>query len=64
MKKKTKKNLVKDSKVFLKKKKKKKRKYSLEQYKNLPNNEKENLVECRKKILENEKIIRNFCFNK
>ena len=42
-----KKNLVKDIKVFLKKKKKKKQQYCCEQHKNLPEDEKQKLVEYR-----------------
>ena len=43
------KKLVKDIKIFLKKKKKKKRQYDRERYKNLLENEKNKLVEYRKK---------------
>ena len=43
-----KKSLAKYIKVFLKKKKKKKRQYGHERYKNLPENEKQRLVEYRK----------------
>ena len=43
-----KKKLVKDNKVFPKQKKKKKWHYGPEQYKNLPENEKQTLVEYRK----------------
>ena len=43
------KNLMKDIKIFLKKKKKKKQQYGLERYKNLSEDEKQKLVEYRKK---------------
>ena len=43
------KKLVKNIKVFLKKKKKKKQQYGREQYKNLLKDEKQKLVEYRKK---------------
>ena len=43
------KKLVKDIKIFLKKIKKKKQQCGCEQYKNLPENEKQKLVEYRKK---------------
>ena len=40
---------MKDIKIFLKKKKKKKGKYGRERYKNLLEDEKQKLAECRKK---------------
>ena len=43
------KKLEKDIKVFLKKKKKRKRQYDRERYKNLSEDQKQNLVEYRKK---------------
>ena len=43
------KNLVKDIKVVLKKKKEEKQQYGFEQYKNLPEDEKQKLVKYRKK---------------
>ena len=43
------KKLVKDIKMFLKKKKKKKQQYGRERYKNLSEDEKQKLVEYRKK---------------
>ena len=46
------KKLVKDIKMFLKKKKKKKQQYSRERYKNLSEDEKQKLVEYRKKKIE------------
>ena len=49
------KKLVKNIRVFLKKKKKKKRQYGRERYKYLPEDEKQKLVEYRKKVLQNEK---------
>ena len=45
----SKKNLAKDIKIFLKKKKEKKRQYCRERYKNLSKDEKQKLVEHRKK---------------
>ena len=42
------KKLMKNMKVFLKKKKKKKQQYGHEQYKNLPEDDKQRLVEYRK----------------
>ena len=42
--------LVKDIKIFLEKKKKKKQQYGREHYKNLSEDEKQKLVEYRKKI--------------
>ena len=45
------KKLVKDIKVFLKNKKKKKQTYGHEQYKNLPEDEKQKLSEYRKNII-------------
>ena len=44
-----KKKLVKDIKIFLKKKKKKKQQYGRERYKNLSEDEKDKVVENRKK---------------
>ena len=41
--------LLKDIKIFLKKKKKKKQQYSRERYKNLSEDEKQKLVDCRTK---------------
>ena len=49
IKKERKRKLVKDIKIFLKKKKKKKRQYGLECYKNLSDDEKQKLIEYRKK---------------
>ena len=46
---------MKDIKIFLKKKKKKKQQYGRERYKNLSEDEKDKVVENRKKILQNEK---------
>ena len=46
---------MKDIKIFLEKKKKKKRQYGYERYKNLSQDEKNKLVEYRKKILQNDK---------
>ena len=46
-----KKKLVKDIKVFLKKKMKKKRQHGRERFKNLPEDEKQELVEYRKYII-------------
>ena len=43
-----KKKLVKDINVFLRKKKKKKQQYGREWYKNLPEDKKQKLAECRK----------------
>ena len=48
---------MKKIKIYLTKKKKKKRQYGREQYKNLSEDEKEKLVEYRKKILYNEKKL-------
>ena len=57
-KKRFKKCLVKDIKIFLKKKKKQKiiREYGREQYNNLPENEKQRLVEYKKRYYEMQKI--------
>ena len=52
-----KKKLVKDIKIFLKKKKKKKRQYGCERYKSLSEEEKEKLVEYRKKFYRMRKIV-------
>ena len=46
------KKLVKDIKIFLRKKKEKKQQYGRERYKNLSEDEKQNLAEHRKNIIE------------
>ena len=51
------KKLVKDIKVFLRKKKEKKQQYGRERYKNLSEDEKQNLAEYRKNIIEWEKML-------
>ena len=51
------KNLVKDIKIFLKKKKKKKQQYGCEHYKNLSEDEKQRLVEYRRKYHGTRKML-------
>ena len=47
---------MKDIKVFLKKKKEKKRQYGRDRYTNLTEDEKQNPVDYKKKLLQNDKI--------
>ena len=62
------KKLVKDIKIFLKKKKKKKQQYGQKCYKNLSEDEKQNLVGYRKSIIQEKKhfiiVIKNIFLKK
>ena len=55
--------LLKDTKIFLRRKLKKPQ-YGCERYKNLSEDEKQELVEYRKKILQNEKKTLDYNFEK